>query len=92
MIEPAGTEPEAFSIPLTTGILKPLPSETIIIPSVLETLYPDIKCYSFDLYIPMSKDPYRTKKALHFCKTFRYFLGRIKASIGSGKLRICFQI
>lgn len=71
MIEPAGTEPEAFSIPLTTGILKPFPSETIIIPSVLETLYPDIKLYSFDLYIPLGKDQYDTKKVLHFYKTFK---------------------
>jgi hypothetical protein len=76
MIEPAGTVPEAFPIPLTTGMLKPFPSETIIIPSVLVTLYPDIKRYSFDLYIPMSKDPHRTKKVLHFRKTFRYFLGQ----------------
>lgn len=43
MILPTFAVFEAFPMPLTTGIVKPLPSETTIIPSAFVTLYPDIQ-------------------------------------------------
>jgi hypothetical protein len=71
MIVPSGTPEDALAIPLTVGMLNPLPFVTRIIPSVFVTLYPDIKLYSFDLYIPYSRDHKPTKKS---CISARPFL------------------
>ena len=43
MILPTFAVLEAFPMPLTTGIVRPLPSETTTIPSEFETLYEDIQ-------------------------------------------------
>lgn len=71
MIVPSGTPEDALTIPLTVGIVNPLPFVESAIPSGLVILYPDIKLYSFDLYIQYPRDHKPTKKS---CISARPFL------------------